>query len=111
MSDLTKSQTSILNKIKTRTQSDGRLYIDDLSLNLANLIKSHESDLNDYTVCIITDSLTHSHGASLRNSGNGKILFLFADGRAADSYFTSCADRITFPRATFEKAEKVFFID
>jgi hypothetical protein len=109
MKDLTKSQTSILNKIKTKTQFDGRLYIDDLSINLAELIKSNESNLNGYTVCIITDSITHSHGASLRNSGNGKILFLFADGRAADSYFTSCADRITFPNATLDKAEKSFF--
>lgn len=111
MSDLNKVQSRFLNVIKKKTQGKfgGRLYIDDLSMNLAEFIKSNAEQLNGYSVAIISDSVSHGAAASLRNNGNDKILFLFAGGLPADSYFSSCADQITFPNATFDKAEKSFF--
>jgi hypothetical protein len=105
------SQTRLLNSIKKKTsfKSGGRLYIDDLSLKLANVILKNEDSFNEYKLVIISDGSTYSDAARLRNSGNDKVLFLFAGGKMADSYFTSCANQITFPKATFDKAEKEMF--
>jgi hypothetical protein len=105
------SQTRLLNLIKKKTslKSGGRLYIDDLSINLAKVILENEKSFNEYKLIMISNSSTYSDAAQLRNSGNDKILFLFAGGKMADSYFSSCANPITFPKATFDKAEKEMF--
>jgi hypothetical protein len=102
------AQDKLLKKITTQTniQSNGRLLVDDLSLNLAEAVKENESLLNGYTVAIIKDSNSHSEAASLRNSGNEKILFVFAEGKNVDSYFSSCANKINIPNNTLVNAEK-----
>lgn len=102
------AQDKLLKKIITQTsiQSNGRLLADDLSINLAEAIKENEPLLNGYTVAIIKDNNTHSEAALLRNSGNEKILFVFAGGKNVDSYFSSCANKINIPNTTLINAEK-----